>query len=194
MKTILLASQNQHKYEEFKELLKGYDVKLLSLKELEDHDDVYEWGSTYEENASIKAMHFYKKYGMCVIADDSGIAIDYLNGFPNIHSARFLKHLNYDQKMHFILKIMEDIKDRRAIFTSVIVYIDENGKAMTFKGETKGSIALKMAGKGGFGYDPFFIPEGFIETYALMPLNKKNELSHRYKAFRKLVEYFEENS
>ena len=110
---------------------------------------------------------------------------------PGVHSARFLDHLDYPNKNQLILDIMKDVKNRKAYYSCVIAYVDDNHQ-MTFEGIMDGTIANSLEGDNGFGYDPIFIPKGYQKTVASLSEKEKNEISHRGIALRKLVNYFEE--
>lgn len=190
MKKILLASQNNHKYEEFNDILKNFDVELISLSSLNDRDEIYEYGKTFKDNALIKANYFAKKYRMPVLADDSGISIMYFGGLPDVHSARFMDFLDYRQKNELIIDIMQDINDREAYYTAVIAYVNEN-RCLTFEGRLTGIIADSSRGTNGFGYDPIFMPDGFAKTLAQLSPMEKNRISHRAMALKEMVNYFD---
>ncbi len=187
-KKILLASHNAHKKEEFKAILEplGYDV--IGTDDINDQSEVVEDGRTFIANARIKARYYYEKYHMMTIADDSGISIRYLNGFPDIHSARFLSDLPYKEKNDLIVRMMRDISDRYAYYTCAISLMDKDVDE-DFIGIMEGTIATSPEGKNGFGYDPIFIPRGFDLTLAEMPAELKNRISHRYMAIKGLVDY-----
>ncbi len=187
-KKILLASHNAHKKEEFQAILSPLGYEVIGIDDLDDHDDVIEDGKIFSENAKIKAKYYYEKYHMMTISDDSGISIRYLNNFPDIHSARFLNDLTYKEKNELIIKMMEDIKDRYAYYTSAIALIDKDIDE-TFIGIMEGNIATSPKGENGFGYDPIFIPDGKDMTLAEMTSEEKNSISHRYKAIKGLVDY-----
>lgn len=191
MRKILIATGNKHKFNEFKELFKQFDIELLSLKDFNDHDEVVEDGEDFKANALIKARYYYRKYNIPTLADDSGISIEYFNDFPGVKSARFLNHLNYPLKNELICQIMKDVNNRHAYYTCVLAYIDE--KEILFDAKMNGNIALKPSGIEGFGYDPIFIPDNYSESIAVLGDDIKAKISHRKKALDKLVKYFEEN-
>ena len=193
MKKILLASQNNHKYEEFKDILRNFNVELLSLNYFGDHDDIYEYGRTFEENALLKANYYAAKYHLPTIADDSGISIAYFGNLPGVHSARFMDFLDYQHKNDLIIDIMKEIRNRQAHYTAVIAFADEK-RNLTFEGQLMGRIACKASGSNGFGYDPIFIPEGYDQTLAQLSPREKNRISHRAAAAKKMVSYFDEKS
>lgn len=190
MKKILLASKNKGKLKEFKELFSKYGYEIISLEDLNDHDEVEENGRTFKDNALIKARYYHEKYQMDTISDDSGISIVYFNHLPGIYSARFLKHLSYPLKNELILSIMKDIKNRDAYYTCDIAMIID-GQEMVFEGILNGEIAYEQKGENGFGYDPIFYLKEYDKTTAELSSDEKNAISHRGIALRKLVAYFE---
>ena len=190
MKKILLASKNAHKVEEFQAILAPYGYTVISLKDLDDHDEVVEDGRTFLENSMIKVNYYYAKYHMDVIADDSGISIDYFNNEPGIHSARFLSHLDYPQKNQLIIDMMKGVTNRKAFYTCSIAFIID-GEKNGVEAEWYGEIAHAIKGEHGFGYDPiFYLPEYGMTSAELEP-EKKNAISHRALAAKELVKYFE---
>ena len=190
MKKILLATKNSDKVKEFKAIFAHLDYDIISLKDLEDFDEVKEDGYSFKDNAYIKAKYYYDKYHMPVFSDDSGISIAYLHDLPGVHSARFLGGKDYEFTNSFILEIMQDIQDRRAYYSCVIAYIDEHGP-LFFEGILEGEIALAKKGHNGFGFDPIFYLPAYQKTLAELDSDIKNKISHRYIALEKMVKYFE---
>lgn len=190
MKKLFIASNNAHKLEEIRDILKrnNIEIELICPKDLNDTDEPVEDGKTFEENAYIKAKYYYDKYSYPTIADDSGICIDYLDGRPGIHSARFLPDLNYDQKCDYIVNLMKNVTNRGAQFVDCLCFIDEKGNVHYYKGINEGRIAENKAGSEGFGYDPIFIIPEFNKTEAELGQAYKNEHSHRAKALKKWIE------
>ena len=188
MKTIFIASNNAHKIYEIGEILErnGIKVHLLCPKDFDDHDEPVEDGTTYYENAYIKANHYYQKYGYPTLADDSGISIKYFGWRPNIHSSRFLHEFGDAGKNQKILEMMEGVKDREAVFEAVICYI-EDGNVKYYHGENRGEIALEAKGNEGFGYDPIFLIPAYRKTEAELGDAYKNANSHRARALEKWV-------
>ena len=188
-KEIILASNNKGKILEFKDYLKKYDIDVISQKEAGCNIDVEENGTTYAENAKIKAEAIYKLTGKPVIADDSGLEVDYIDGKPGLYSARFLGENATDrEKCEKILKMLESAKDeeRTARFKAVICFINEDGNAEFFSGECEGKITYEMRGTNGMGYDPIFEYEG--KTFAEISEEEKSKVSHRGKAIKKLLD------
>lgn len=195
---LVLATRNKHKIEEIKQILKIYlDDELYSRIEIFSADDfpgipeVEEDGETYVENALKKAREVHKFTGLPSIADDSGIEVDFLNGEPGVYSARYAGANSTDQENNVkLLKKLEGVplEKRTATFRCVIVYVNGNEEKI-FEGKTKGKVIFEARGAGGFGYDPLFVPDGYEFTYAEMPKDLKNRISHRSKAVQKLAEF-----
>ncbi|MDI9541230.1 MAG: RdgB/HAM1 family non-canonical purine NTP pyrophosphatase [Bacillota bacterium] len=186
MKDVMIATGNSNKVKEYREILEPLGYIVHDLKEIE-HLEVEETGSTFAENALIKAENIKDIYGMIVIADDSGLEIEALDNQPGIHSARFLAGYDYDYKNKKILEMMKDETNRKARFVCAIALIDD--KKHVFEGVMEGSIAYEMKGNNGFGYDPIFMTEEYGLTSAQLTSEQKNEISHRGKATRLLLEY-----
>jgi len=189
MKRLIIATRNSGKVKEIKELLEGYDFEIMSLKDLGIDVEIEETGSCFKENSLIKARTIQKMTGGMVIADDSGLEVDFLNGAPGIYSSRFLGTDSEKKQYEGILKLMEGIPDeyRTARFRCVACLVTDK-EEMTFSGTIEGKIAFKPEDDNGFGYDPvFFIPE-FNKTMAQLDSETKNLISHRGKAFRLLAE------
>ena len=195
MKKIILASNNKKKIKELKEILSDIQVEVRSLSEENLDIDVVEDGTTFEENAKKKAREIYeflKKRGeknFIVLADDSGLEVDYLNGEPGVYSARYAgKHGEDDKNNEKLLKNMQGVpKDKRgAQFVCQIAMFDERGMYNTVRGEVRGYILEKLDGEGGFGYDPLFFYEPFNKSFAQLTSEEKNSVSHRGKALKEL--------
>lgn len=192
MNKLFVATSNQNKIFEFKKIFdeNKIDVELVSPKDFNDTSDPIEDGNTFEENAIIKAKFYYDKYKLPTIADDSGMCIDFFNGFPGIYSARFMNKYSYHEKNELIIKALDGIDNRKATFNCVVAYIDINGKVNSFEGINEGTIAYKEAGSEGFGYDPIFIIPEFNKTEAELGYAYKNKYSHRAKALNKFIEFY----
>lgn len=190
MKEILVATANKNKIYEIKDILKNlnFDIDIKSIDDFDIKEEPIEDGLTFEENALIKARYYHHLTHIPVIADDSGISIEYLNNYPGIHSARFLSGTSYPEKCNYILKLLEGVNNRNAHFDCVLAYIDENSNEKTYHGRIDGHIADRVRGVNGFGYDPIFCYGENDMTNAELPKNKKNEFSHRYLVIRKWVE------
>ena len=191
---IILATNNQHKLKEVREILSPHKIVVYGLKDLNIKlPPVEENGSTYAENALIKAKAVQQFTTMPIISDDSGLEIAALNNEPGLHSARYAESLGgHDNAIKEILKRLEDKKDRSARFVCDIVLLNVEKEPRLFEGIALGTIANQKMGEGGFGYDPIFISKETGECFALMQDNK-NAVSHRAKALNKLLTYLKIN-
>lgn len=187
MKDIMIATSNKGKVREYKSLLEPLGYIVHDLSEL-DPIEIDENGSTFQENALIKAKSIQGKCNMTVIADDSGLEIDALNKEPGIHSARYLEGHDYSYKNKVLLERMKDKADRTARFVCAIALCDETGDHL-FTGVMEGKINDQAAGDNGFGYDPIFLVEQFGKTSAQLTMEQKNSVSHRGIATRELLAY-----
>ena len=187
---IIIASTNKGKIEEFKALLNGLDIEVKSMQEvLNKTIDIKENGSTFKENALLKAQTISKMINGVVLADDSGLVIDALDGNPGIESARFLGHdTSYVIKNNCILEMMRQQKNRNARFVCAIAIIIPNKEPILIEETFEGEIAHVIEGENGFGYDPIFYYPPLQKTSASMTLEEKNQYSHRAKALKKAVE------
>ncbi|WP_282918035.1 non-canonical purine NTP diphosphatase [Porphyromonas macacae] len=191
MEKLVFATNNLHKLSEIRHILFG-SVEVLSLADINCHDDIPETAETLEGNALIKARHIYDKYGLYCFADDTGLAVDALNGAPGVYSARYAgPACSFVDNMNKLLVDLGDNGHRKAVFSTVIVLIDRKGEHC-FRGDVCGEITTEPRGKNGFGYDPVFMPDGYKQTYAEMTEEEKNAMSHRALATRKLVAYLNE--
>lgn len=185
MKKIVVATNNQEKLKEIKEILKNYE--LLSLKDINCEIEVEEDQETFEGNSKKKAKEIGELINMPCIADDSGLCIETLNGWPGVNTDRFLgEEATPIQRNKAILEKMKDLKEeeRRAKVVCVMTYY-ESGKVIMARGEVEGKIALESRGENGFGFDSIFELEGG-KTYAELTKKEKNGISHRRKALEKL--------
>lgn len=193
MQKIVIASGNKGKLSEFKQLIVNLPINIIAQKEL-GVTDVEETGLTFVENAILKARHAAKITGLPAIADDSGLAVDFLNGSPGIYSARFAEPNANDKNNR--LKLLTALKtvpkaQRKAKFHCVLVYMTHalDPSPIICQGTWSGEITLTEKGNNGFGYDPiFFIPE-LTCTAAELTLEQKNSISHRSKAVKLLLDY-----
>ena len=185
---LLLATNNAGKVKEYRSLLRSIPFELVTPKELGISVDVEETGTTYEENARLKACTLAKKSGLLTLADDSGIEVDALNGAPGVMSARYAGENASDaERVHYLLSKLKDIprEKRTARFYCLIAIAQPDGQVQYCDGECKGIITFKPQGENGFGYDPiFFFPERG-KTMAQLPLEIKNQISHRGRAAQK---------
>lgn len=198
MKKVLFATKNEHKMGEIREIFKDLDVSVYSLNDLENSiEDIEENGQTFAENAMIKAKETLKQTDVdMVLADDSGLEIDYLDKAPGILSARYLgKDTPYLIKNQLILEKLQGAKsnERSARFVCAIACAYRDGRAFVEEGMMEGEIALTIEGVNGFGYDPiFYLPE-YGKTAAQLPPEEKNRISHRGKALAKMYEKIKED-
>ena len=187
MKRIIFATGNEGKMREIREILRDLDVEVLSLKEAGIHGDIVEDGTTFEENAVIKARTISEMTGEIVLADDSGLEIDYLNKEPGVYSARYMgEDTSYHIKNANLIQRLEGVPDekRTARFVCAVAAAFPDGTVKTVRGTMEGRIVYEERGENGFGYDPiFFLPE-FQCTSAELSMEEKNQISHRGKALR----------
>ncbi len=196
MRQILFATSNEGKLKEVRMIMAASDMgmEVLSLKDINVKADVEETGTTFEENAVIKATEICRLTGMLTLADDSGLEVDYLNKEPGVYSARFMgENTSYHIKNNEIIKRLENAKgsERSARFVCVIAAAFPDGEVLTARATIEGEIAYKEEGGNGFGYDPImYIPEYGTTTAGLLP-EVKNQISHRGKALRLMKEMLE---
>ncbi len=189
MKSIILASNNKDKVKEVKEILKGYDI--ISMKEAGIDVDIEENGTTFEENALIKARAIMKLTGQITMADDSGLEIDYLNKAPGVYSARFMGHdTSYDIKNKALIQKLEGVKgsDRSGRFVCAIAVCFPDGREIVKRGTMEGLIAEEIKGDNGFGYDPIVYLPKYGKTSGELAPEEKNKISHRGKALALIKE------
>lgn len=202
---IVFATNNNNKLAEIREIL-GDNFEILSLADINCHEDIPETGSTLEENAAIKAEYIYRKYRLSVFADDTGLEVEALNGAPGVYSARYAGGEGHDSEanMQKLLSNLEGKENRKARFRTVIAYInadgnnsekgngnstEENSNPLLFEGICRGEIIKEKRGASGFGYDPVFMPEGYDKTFAELGNEIKNRISHRAKAVENFANY-----
>lgn len=187
MKRIIFATGNEGKLREIREILSDLDVRIVSLKETGVHADIQENGKTFEENAVIKAKTICALTGEIVLADDSGLEIDYLNKEPGVYSARYMgENTSYHIKNTELIRRLEGVPDeqRTARFACVIAAAFPDGEVKTVYAAMEGRIGYEERGENGFGYDPiFYLPE-YGCTSAELSMEEKNKISHRGKALR----------
>jgi len=188
---LLLGTRNQHKTREFTQLL-GPNFTLRDLTRTRDLPEIRENGRAFEDNAVIKAIAISKIFPHeMVIADDSGLEVDALNGAPGIFSARYDGEKASDQRnVEKLLRELQGATERSARFRCVIALAKSGKLVTTVTGEVAGTITKSPLGENGFGYDPIFLPKGFEGTFAELPSETKNAISHRAKAVAELVRYF----
>mgnify|MGYP003175426929 FL=1 len=190
---IVFATNNSHKLEEIRQIL-GKSIEVLSLADINCHEDIPETAPTIEGNAMMKARYVYDKYGTPCFADDTGLEVEALDGAPGVYSARYAGGEGHDSEanMRKLLHELEGKENRRAQFRTVIALIEQkDGKpeAHTFEGKIEGHISDEKRGTSGFGYDPIFVPEGYEQSFAELGNEIKNKISHRARAVARLAEY-----
>ncbi len=200
MKTdkVLIGSGNEGKIRELKKLLENLNIEVLSLNDMDKKIDVKEDRKTLLENAIKKAKRYAHFYNIPVIADDTGLEIEALDGYPSVYSARFYK-IEFGGKEELkgrdkdlvnnekVLRLLKGEKNRRARFITYLVYYTPNEYGIWTEGILEGKISEKIVGNKGFGYDPIFIPEGYNRTLGEFEDYEKNKISHRSKAVNKLI-------
>ena len=187
---LILASNNANKLKEFRSLVADLDIELLSQKEAGCDFEVEETGTTFEENAYLKASAVTEATGIAAVADDSGLCVDALGGEPGIYSARYgLGHAASDEERYrYLLQKMEGVEDRSARFICCICCTFPDGSVIRSRGECEGEILLAPKGQNGFGYDPVFHPLCLDKSMAELNPEEKNAISHRGKALRAFIE------
>lgn len=193
---VVLASKNPHKLEEISKITEQFGIELILQSQLGVDIEMEETGTTFEENSLIKAKAVMEATGLPAIADDSGIAVDALNGEPGIYSARYGFDDTLDDwgRLQLLLKNMENVPDgrRQGKFVCVITFITPDGEIIQARGEVHGEILRQAQGENGFGYDPIFYYPPFGKTLAQIPAEDKNRVSHRGQALKILNEKLKE--
>ena len=193
---VVLASKNKHKLEEISQITRKFDMELVLQSELGVDIDVEETGTTFEENSFLKAEAVMKATGLPALADDSGIAVDALNGEPGIYSARYGFDPTLDDwgRLLLLLKNTEHVPDgkRQAQFVCVITLVTPEGQTIQARGEVHGELLRAPAGENGFGYDPIFYYPPFGKTLAEVTPEEKNQVSHRANALKVLYQKLKE--
>ena len=185
---LVFSTGNLNKANEIKSMLPE-DTELLTLKDLDLEDDIPETASTLEGNAKLKAKYVVEHYNLDCFADDTGLEVYCLNNEPGVLSARYAgEQKSSEDNIKLLLSRLIEKNDRRARFRTVIA-LHLDGNLHTFEGIVEGKIIHEKRGEKGFGYDPIFIPDGYDITFAEMSLNEKNMISHRAKAFAKMIEF-----
>ncbi|MBR3528153.1 MAG: non-canonical purine NTP diphosphatase [Bacteroidales bacterium] len=191
MKNLIFATNNKHKLQEVSEMLDSV-ISIQSLSDVGLEGDIPETADTLEGNALQKAQWVYERTGCDCFADDTGLEVEALDGRPGVYSARYAgDHCSFDDNINKMLGEMESKTNRRACFRTVICLL-ENGVPRYFEGRVHGQILTERYGKEGFGYDPIFMPDRFAVSFAEMPMEVKNRISHRGRAVAKLTAYLKE--
>ena len=192
IREIVFATNNSHKLEEARAILAG-KLKVLSLADIDCHDEIPETADTLEGNALIKARWVKEKYGYDCFADDTGLMVDALDGAPGVYSARFAgEQCSPSDNIALLLEKLQGEENRSARFVTVVALIFK-GREYLFEGEVKGKISSEHYGNSGFGYDPVFVPENSSLSFSEMSAEEKNSISHRGRAMSKLARFFEMN-
>ena len=186
---LIFASNNAHKLDEVKAILAPSGIEIKSLNDIGFFEDIEETGLTFYENAAIKVTAIHSLKNVDCFADDSGLEVEALDNQPGVFSARYSgEHGNHAANNQKLLKELYGKPNRRACFKTVIALM-LNGTIHYFEGRVDGTIAEELSGKEGFGYDPLFIPDGYDKTFANMPKEIKNSISHRKRALEAMLEF-----
>jgi XTP/dITP diphosphohydrolase len=189
---ILIATGNAGKLKEFRHML-GDKYEVLGLKDIDFEGDIVEDADTFSENALIKARVLHKHTGLAVLADDSGLEVDFLDGAPGVRTARYAgENATSEENISKLIEALSNVKlsKRGARFQCALAWIEASGEESVFVGACEGAISETIRGAGGFGYDPIFIPKGFGVSFAEMTGDEKKKLSHRGKALGFFVSSF----
>ena len=185
--TLVIASGNAHKIKEIAEIFTQYNV--VSQKQMGFNEDVEETGATFMENAIIKATAAAQALDLPVLADDSGLCVDALNGAPGVYSARYSgRHGDDKANRETLLKAMQGVENRKAHFACALALVYPNGEKITAVGQTHGKILQEETGDGGFGYDPLFESDDLQKSFGVATAEEKNSVSHRGRALQNLLE------
>jgi XTP/dITP diphosphohydrolase len=190
---LIFASNNQHKLDEVSAILEPTGVEIKGLSAIGFTREIEETGTTFHENAAIKAKAIYDETGMDCFADDSGLEVEALNGEPGVYSARYAgQHGNHQANNLKLLEALKSQTNRNACFKTVIALMIQ-GELHYFEGRVDGQITEEIIGEKGFGYDPVFVPNGYNKTFAEMPAEIKNSISHRKRALEAMLGYLSQN-
>ena len=188
MNKLVFATNNAHKLAEVRSILEP-QFKIISLEDLNCTDDIPETAQTLDGNALLKATWIHSKFGMDCFADDTGLEVDALGGEPGVYSARYAGEENNSyNNMSKVLTLLGDDTNRKARFRTVIALIQDK-KNHFFEGRIEGDISLIPRGDSGFGYDPIFVPKGYLLSFAQLSAEEKNQISHRALALHKLMDF-----
>ena len=189
---LVFATNNQHKLDEIRKITNGL-TEIVSLAEINCHDDIPETADTLEGNALQKARYIKEHFGLDCFADDTGLEVEVLHNAPGVFSARYAgPGHDSEANMNKLLQDLQDKDNRKARFRTVIALI-LNGKEYLFEGIINGTIAREKRGGSGFGYDPLFVPDNYSQTFAEMGNDIKNQISHRAQAVKKLTTFLSNN-
>lgn len=184
---LVFATNNIHKIKEVSEVL-GNAFEIVSLQDIGCKEELPETHDTIPENAQEKAHYVFENYGVDCFADDSGLEVDALGGDPGVHTAYYSGSRDHDANMNLVLQKLVGETNRGARFRTVIALFLQ-GQAYLFEGVVEGTIIPEKRGTGGFGYDPIFVPRGYDKTFAELPTEVKNAISHRAQATRQLIDF-----
>lgn len=189
---LVFATNNQHKLDEIRKITNGL-TEIVSLAEINCHDDIPETADTLEGNALQKARYIKEHFGLDCFADDTGLEVEVLHNAPGVFSARYAgPGHDSEANMNKLLQELQDKDNRKARFRTVIALI-LNGKEYLFEGIINGTITREKRGGSGFGYDPLFVPDNYSQTFAEMGNDIKNQISHRAQAVKKLTTFLSNN-
>jgi len=192
MRRLLVATHNLGKLAELRSLLAELPIELIGLSDFENVTEVEETGSTFIDNAKLKASGYAQQTGSFAIADDSGLEVDALNGRPGVLSARYGGEVGFDKKMQLLLGEMKTSTNESSaarFVCAIAIAAPDGGILHTTEGVCPGNIAHEPRGNGGFGYDPLFVPEGFEETFGELSGTVKQKISHRARAFEQIMPF-----
>ncbi len=193
MNKLVFATNNAHKLAEVRSILEP-GIKIISLNDLNFHDDIPETADNLEGNALLKAKFIYDKFGLNCFADDTGLEVEELGGEPGVYSARYAgDDHNSHNNMSKVLTLLGDKTNRKACFRTVIALIIDK-ETIFFEGKINGEITLLPRGESGFGYDPIFVPDGYQLSFAQLSEEEKNQISHRAIAINKLIVFLQNSS
>lgn len=193
-KQIIIATHNENKLREFRQIFSDTDYEVLGLADVGYHEDINEDGETFQDNALIKATIVHKAINLPVIADDSGLSISALDGFPGVNSARFMQDSPYSEKNMAIVEMLKDHSDKSAKFVAAIALVGFEPFPQVFVGEVKGTIINEERGTNGFGYDPIFFHPNSQKTFGELTIEQKQSISHRGRASELLIEYLKSHN
>lgn len=193
MKTVVIATNNMNKVREFQSLFPKDGIEFKSLKELGYEKEIDETGSTFEENAVIKAKQVAKDLKLTAISDDSGLEVEALGNAPGIYSARYAGGHDDARNNALLLKNLAGVENRKARYVCAVCICQPDGEYRVVRGVCEGKIIDEAKGQNGFGYDPYFYTEEFRMTFAELSLEQKNTVSHRAKALRAILEICNED-
>jgi non-canonical purine NTP pyrophosphatase (RdgB/HAM1 family) len=188
---LLVASKNRSKIKEIKEIYKG-SIEILSPIDIAVRLDILEDGRSLRENSLKKALAYFRETDICTIGEDTGLFVDALKGSPGVYSARYGRGGDESNRKK-LLSELKGKKNRNAYFETVISLVVSEGFFKFFEGIVRGKITEEEIGRGGFGYDPVFLPEGYKKTFGQMSADEKNSISHRRMALVKVFDYIERN-